>query len=144
MIWALQAWCSRVSCGIGIWNSSSHLGSSRGAVLTGWASVASQAHGCQSYHYLEGRYIHNFKTGHCIFLFKPNSEFCQVHMLYSVCLVFHVTFKIRGHLLTLAQKATWTYSQLFCSWNNFLPTTKKSFSGCCWRPSQSFHIIQCV
>ena len=81
------------------------------------------------------------KTGHCMFLFKPNSEFCQVHMLYSVFLVVHVTFKIRRHLLTLAQNATWTYSQSSCSWNNFL-TTKKSFSGS-FRPSQSFCIIKC-
>ena len=74
----------------------------------GWMSMANQAHSCQSY-YLKGRYIQNFKTGHCMFLFKPNSEFCQVHMLCSVCLVVHVTLKIRGHLLTLAQDATWTY-----------------------------------
>lgn len=67
--------------------------------------MANQAHGCQSYHYLEGRDIQKFKIGQCIFLFKPNSGFCQVHMLYSVCLVVHVTFKIRGHLLTLAQNA---------------------------------------
>lgn len=106
--------------------------------------MANQAHGCQSYHYLERRNIQNFKTGQCIFLFKPNSEFCQVHMLYSVCLVVHVTFKIRGHLLTLAQNTTRTYSQPFCPWQNYLQTTtKKNLSGCC-RPSQSFHIIQCV
>lgn len=75
------------------------------------------------------------KTGHCMFLFKPNSEFCQVHMLYSVFLVVRVTFKIRRHLLTLAQNATWTYSQSFCSWNNFL-TTKKFF-----RKLQAYSVI---
>lgn len=83
-------------------------------MMSGWISMTNQARSCQSY-YLEGRYIQNFKTGHCTFLFKPSSEFFHVHMLYFLCLVVYVTFKITGHLLTLAQNATWIYCQSFCS-----------------------------
>lgn len=76
---------------------------------------------------LGGRNIQKYKTGQCIFLFKPNSEFCQVHMLYSVCLVVHVTFKIRGHLLILAQNATWTYSHSHSAFETVFYKQQKKF-----------------